>query len=557
MLPAMRIRLSASEEDARGGIRRVREDARQLGKELDRTGAAAGRASRRLSGMTSRNRNMRSSVQNTAYQFQDMAVQISGGTDAMRAMSMQLPQLLGGMGVAGAVVGALVAVALPLASAMKGLVKDGREVTEVFGTLAPAAEAVARGMASVAVAFSEFGSLVVNNIDRIITIGATAAAFFAGKWVAGMVAARVATLTFAGSLIALRTALIRTGIGALVIGAGELVFQFTRLSRAAGGFGEAVGLLKDVFSESFGRMGSGVDVLVYSFQLAAAKMQSFFLTALHNMLWGFDQLTTSVANGFNGLFGTDIKGSNSSGLLEGAIGGANADANLASINRKGALADLTKPLQSLRAIRDLMAGMKEENLTLKDIFNFGDDDGDDPKRGGGGSDKEKTNVEMMLEALDNLVNGTKKGLSEALGAWGAYFSDLVSLTGSSNQRLLALAKSFGAGQALINAWQAHNETLKDPSLPWWGRIAAAANVFAAGVGAVNAIKGVSAGGGSAGGAPVSSASAVTAAAPQPLEATLNLQGPLSDLFAGSISSLLDDLNKEAGDRGYRLMVAAA
>lgn len=50
----------------------------------------------------------------------------------------------------------------------------------------------------------------------------------------------------ATALVVLKGALIRTGIGALIVGAGELVYWFTRLASGAGGFGEAMRLLKDV-----------------------------------------------------------------------------------------------------------------------------------------------------------------------------------------------------------------------------------------------------------------------------------------------------------------------
>lgn len=55
-------------------------------------------------------------LQNASYQIGDFAVQVAAGTSATRAMAMQLPQLLGGFGVFGAVAGAVAAIALPLAS---------------------------------------------------------------------------------------------------------------------------------------------------------------------------------------------------------------------------------------------------------------------------------------------------------------------------------------------------------------------------------------------------------------------------------------------------------
>lgn len=53
-------------------------------------------------------------IRNVAFQVQDLAVQIAGGTSAFVAFGQQLPQLLGGFGVLGAVIGAVAAVGIPL-----------------------------------------------------------------------------------------------------------------------------------------------------------------------------------------------------------------------------------------------------------------------------------------------------------------------------------------------------------------------------------------------------------------------------------------------------------
>ena len=74
----------------------------------------------------------------------------------------------------------------------------------------------------------------------------------AGRWVAGLVAAAVSVRGLATALVVLRGALIRTGIGALIVAAGEMVYQFGRLVAGAGGFGEALSLLGDVAAESLG-----------------------------------------------------------------------------------------------------------------------------------------------------------------------------------------------------------------------------------------------------------------------------------------------------------------
>lgn len=44
---------------------------------------------------------------------------------------------------------------------------------------------------------------------------------------------------------------------ALIAGAGELVYQFTKLVKGAGGFGAAIDLLKDVVLDVWNRIGLG------------------------------------------------------------------------------------------------------------------------------------------------------------------------------------------------------------------------------------------------------------------------------------------------------------
>lgn len=114
---------------------------------------------------------------------------------------------------------------------------------------APALEAVAEAMAALASRTGPLGIAIrglFENIGRLTTYAAPFAAFLAGRWVAGLVAAAVSVRGLATALVVLRGALIRTGIGALIVGAGELVYQFGRLVRGAGGFGNALELMGNV-----------------------------------------------------------------------------------------------------------------------------------------------------------------------------------------------------------------------------------------------------------------------------------------------------------------------
>ena len=127
---------------------------RSAGESIARTGRAFGGAGQ--------------SIQNASFQVADFAVQVSGGTSATRALSQQLPQLLGGFGAFGAVAGAAVAILVPLGSAllsvrdyaaitsksidaMSAALETAKtplaDLTEKYGNLATQIRSVAQGMA--------------------------------------------------------------------------------------------------------------------------------------------------------------------------------------------------------------------------------------------------------------------------------------------------------------------------------------------------------------------------------------------------------------------------
>jgi len=89
------IALEKSIKSAGGGFQNLQKQAGSTGKSM----ASAAQASKLL---TDRTKRINYAVQNASYQFSDLAVQIQGGVDPMRALSQQLPQLLGGLGMVGA-----------------------------------------------------------------------------------------------------------------------------------------------------------------------------------------------------------------------------------------------------------------------------------------------------------------------------------------------------------------------------------------------------------------------------------------------------------------------
>ena len=126
--------------------------------------------------------------------------------------------------------------------------------------LAPSLEAVANAFVALASSTSPISrafDTFLANLDRLGIYAGTFATFLAGRWVAAVAAAALSVRGLATTLVVLKGALIRTGIGALIVGAGELVYWFTRLASGAGGFGEAMRLLKDVTVEVWERIKMG------------------------------------------------------------------------------------------------------------------------------------------------------------------------------------------------------------------------------------------------------------------------------------------------------------
>lgn len=645
VLPVIKVQVEAETDRARAGLEGVERSINDVGAASDRVAARSSRLDRSLDRTARSSGAFRSSIQNASFQVADLATQLELGVDPARAFAQQGSQLLGAFGPLGAALGAVVSIAVPLAAAFKGASDSGKELTSVFGTLEPLAQSISNAFANVVPIVTSFAETVINNIDRIIITAGVAASLFAGRWVAGFVAARLATFTLTGALVALRGALIRTGIGALVVAAGELVFQFTRLAQGAGGFSEALSLVGDVAREVFDRVGIAAQIAGLRFETVWLRLRANALAAFSAVLAKitgfandmisklsgaaavvgsvFRQLPAAIGSAIVGVINTVISGIDS--LIGKAVQGINTvisgvnnipgivvptiefgglgrvgnpfeaqgetmgeafargasgafqvpstsfDDSISGLRGRAAGAegaanalglDLTAPLESVQKIRDTLASIKEDRITLPDLLGLGGGD----EEGGGGSAKKKLDEELtaqekrIKEHFDRIRALTQGGLSDKLGAWGNYFTNLVSLTGSSNQRLLALGKSFAAAQALIDAWSAHNKVLADPTLPWWARAASAANVLAAGIGAVNAIRGVSAGGGgsaSAGGgggsASASTSSQASGASDGPLDVRLASIDPNAVFSGGSLQVLFDRLQDEAGDRGVRFL----
>ncbi|MCL7465530.1 phage tail tape measure protein [Phaeovulum sp. NW3] len=186
---------------------------------------------------------------------------------------------------------------------------------------APALEAVAEAMAALASRTGPLGQAlraVLDNLGRLAAYAGTFAGFLAGRWVATLSMAALSVRGLATALVVLRGALIRTGIGALVVGAGELVYQFARLVRGAGGFGAALSLLGDLGREVWARLKLGAVATGLAITASWAEIQAAIAQALQSALTAVVGFGNATLNTFQGALDA-IK------VLWGALPGAIGD----------------------------------------------------------------------------------------------------------------------------------------------------------------------------------------------------------------------------------------
>ena len=136
---ATRALTQARERAAREGTEAARA-AQQLARSLDTQTAAQTRANTATVQGTRRARQLAPAIQNTAFQVGDFAVQVASGTSALRAFAQQAPQLLGGFGVIGAVLGGLVAVGAALVPVFLDMDDAAEDSAEAMDRLADAAD---------------------------------------------------------------------------------------------------------------------------------------------------------------------------------------------------------------------------------------------------------------------------------------------------------------------------------------------------------------------------------------------------------------------------------
>lgn len=470
-LPRISVDVEARTSDAEEGLDRVSSKIRGLGRESSITGGRVGALSTRFRGTGRDSRVLGRGIQNAAFQLGDFATQVGAGTSASIALGQQLPQLFVGFGALGAVIGAAVAVAVPLSRSMGGLTSDMEVLKDVLGTTAPLFTTLASALRELGPIATQVAEVIVNNFDRIVITAGVVASFFGVKLVAGFVAARVATMTLAGSMAFLRGALLRTGIGALIIGAGELVYQFSRLVEGASGVGNAFVMVGAVFSEVWGRIRQATSLLGEAMTGLALVIEGAFKT----MLGTIGELITNFFNswieglnlvkgGLRGLPGVGEFVGEDTGLFgEGTTGlksegqGLMQSGSAVMTSAIGELGNLGGALESVTAIREVLASIKDEKIDLPSLLGGGTEDEDGEGGRGGKKDPFVEQNELRIKSLEMLRSAGQSTWS----ALGQFVQQFAGKNKAAAVAAIAIQKGLSIAQIVANTAAAKMRALAE------------------------------------------------------------------------------------------------
>ena len=293
----------------------------ELGREYQRVGkySKGFSAMQRMAGKSTNKFGMYS--QQVGYQVGDFAVQVQSGTNALVAFGQQGTQLAGLLpGLAGAVLGIGLAIGTAVARSVldakkleidfKAVIKELKKPLE---TIRPILDLISGAFKSTGGAAVSVLSTIANNLDRVVLYITVAGAAFGTKLVVGLVAAKLATFSLAGAFTFLRSAVIRSGIGALIVGVAEAIRMFFLLKEQLGGVGPLLDLLKRAFVEVTDKIG-------LAFMLLVLKISSYFLEIKLSAVDALKEVLRSVNDDFvNNFVGAFVGAMRAVGVLIATI----------------------------------------------------------------------------------------------------------------------------------------------------------------------------------------------------------------------------------------------
>lgn len=546
------------------------------------SGRAAGAHTGMLGSLGTMSDATKSKLQNAGFQVQDVAVQMMAGTDAARALSMQLPQLLGGFGLLGVALGTLASIGLPLLSSWfgeaGGAAKDfGAAMGEVENSIAAMNEQAAIYTAEGLVALKAKYGEVNLELMRFIALQTEALQLDAIQ------AARDALATLKEDLSGgffgtgdLKFEL-QEAFGLGLVEANKLYAAMRRIDEAKT-FEEqrsALTAVREMIQNATGGLGNMTEAQRKFFlkvvesedamrQLAAVVPKQGWLAAaigqaetLGGKLWeavrakmalaeeaakpGMDTGNLDWAKNDIGFVKPGSELIYTPPEAKGGTGGGGVDG--------GGSSKIDALLADLQTEREVIAAWYEESLATLN----GATEAELALVGGRHEALERLEAEHQerLRAIRDDSQG--RGLQEMAG----FFGEMANIASVGGKKTAKAVATFQAIEGTVNAYGAAIKALNTPGITLWGRYAAYASVLAAGLKGVSAIRsagGIGGGGGGGGGAGAGGGGAGGAAGSDtsPLRVAIQPLDPSAAYSGAALRKLLDGLTEEAGNRGMIL-----
>ena len=530
VLPVVEVKVTADTAQATANLS-------TFGKELSVVPSTAKRASKASSGLSGSLKRMgnvsnrtRAQIQNTAFQLQDMAVQFEMGTNASRVMSQQLPQLLGGFGALGAVLGVVAGVGIPLlAFAFKDIGGGANELKESLDELTGSTadlntelQLLKTGLVS-AEELAVFNQIKKVEAERLVTLEKIRAL---GGLESASLNRRLSQQTRTIELLELELnnhKNVRSEIEARTAQQRQSEKETRDAIQAVDDLTDAERLMGEQMVNAT-REAANLKVELQLARDAAMAAAAEFVTmqALRSRFAGEDALMRMPVTP-SGRGGPESP-------IGGGGGGGGDDGRLESL------------VEQLQTEQELAEQFRADGLELLKTASVAE------LEALGGINEAKLRLEQ--EYQDRLAGIKKQSADSQLALTLGAGSDVLNALGAFNDKAFKAAKVAAAAQALVSTFQGAAEALK---LPFPANLAAAAAVTAKGLGLVAAIKGVSSSGVGGGGA--GTAAAAPVAAQSPLNVRLSGLGAGDSITGGQLSSLFDRLKDEAGDRGLNVSFA--
>ena len=274
----------------------------------DQTTTATVRAQRSNAGFMKGMSANRRIIQNVGFQISDLGVQIAGGQSALLSLTQNVPQVVQMFGAWGAILAGLITLIGTFAIVMTKSGKGLADVAGAFGIAETEVQSFITLMGKAKEAVFNGINVIVNNLDTLLITLGVIAGFMAGKYIAAflrssgvmrvfsltlvatrrhgiaagasMLYTRGAVVLLSKSLAFLKAALIQTGIGALIVGAGYLIERLFTLNKATGDWGTTFKLVGDVIMQTMQALPTFFLAAQLKQQAMAAAMTASFLSFL-------------------------------------------------------------------------------------------------------------------------------------------------------------------------------------------------------------------------------------------------------------------------------------